>query len=152
MALRISKLVLAVAIAAAVLLVVAAIVVNRYRDSIALEVANAALSDSEVTVTDVSVSSIRADFVRFAEIVMLLPSGAVIRVEDITLPVKFRGFANSTLHVGRVAMVPGDKDAAPLQLATAAGPLSRCATVPQFGHEGRPRRASLTCSMLLQRA
>ncbi|MCK5325440.1 MAG: YdbH domain-containing protein [Woeseiaceae bacterium] len=117
MAKRTPKIVVAVAIVVAVLLLIAAIVINRYRDSIALEVANAALSDNEMTVTDVSVSSIRADFVRFAEIVLQLPSGTVIRVEDISLPVRFLGFAGSTLHIDRVIVIPGDKDTGPLHLA-----------------------------------
>jgi len=117
MAKRTPKKLIAVAIVVAVLLVITAIVVNRYRDSIALEVANAALSDNDVTVTDVSVTSIRTDFVRFAEIVLQLPSGTVIRVEDISLPVRFRGFAGSTLHIDRVIVIPGDKDTGPQHLA-----------------------------------
>ena len=58
-------------------MLIAVVIVNRHRDAIALRVANAALAESDVTVTDVSVDSIRADLVRFSEIVLELGGGSV---------------------------------------------------------------------------
>jgi hypothetical protein len=101
----------------AVALVFAVVLANRYRDSIALEVANRFLADSDVTVTDVSVESIRADEVRFEALVLELASGALVRVEGITLPVNYRGFANTLLHVESVLVAPGEGPSEPLRLA-----------------------------------
>jgi hypothetical protein len=98
-------------------LVVAVVLANRYRDSIALEVANRVLADSKITVTGVSVASIRADNVRFEALILELASGTEIRVEGITLPVNFRGFANTILRVESVIVTLGDGDAEPLQIA-----------------------------------
>jgi hypothetical protein len=107
------------AVALILLLVIAVIVVNRYRDTIALEVANAALGDTAVTVTDVSVRSIRADFVHFDEIILELESGTTVLIEGVSLPVKLRSFAGSTLHIDRVTVLPDDTDTSQPQLGAA---------------------------------
>jgi hypothetical protein len=96
---------------------IAVFVVNRYRDAIALEVANRALGDSDIIVTNVTVESIRADYVRFDEIVLELASGTVVRVEGVSLPVNFLGLAGSTLQIERVTAVTGDNDSKPPRLA-----------------------------------
>ena len=100
-------------------LVVAVVLANRYRDSIALEVANRVLADSDITVTDVAVASIRADKVRFRALILQLAGGTELRVEGITLPVQFRGFANSLLHVESVVATAGDASSEPPRLAEA---------------------------------
>ena len=60
-------------VAVAIIAVSTAIVINVYRDSVALKVANSFLADSDAAVTDVSVESIGTDAVRFGEIVIGLP-------------------------------------------------------------------------------
>jgi hypothetical protein len=97
--------------------VVAVVLANRYRDAIAREVANRVLADSDVTVVDVSVASIRADNVRFEMLLIELANGTEVRVEGITLPVKFRGFASTTLGIESVIVRPGDGPSDPLRLA-----------------------------------
>ena len=98
-------------------LLIAVFVVNRYRDTIALEVANKALGDSDIIVTDVSVESIRADYVRFDKIVLELASGTVVQIEGVSLPVKFLGLAGSTLQIESVTAVTSDADSNPPRLA-----------------------------------
>jgi hypothetical protein len=107
----------ATVIALILALLITVFVVNRYRDAIALEVANRALGDNDMIVTDVSVESIRADYVRFDEIVLELASGTVVRIEGVSLPVKFLGFAGSTLQIERVTAVTSDADNSPPRLA-----------------------------------
>jgi hypothetical protein len=104
-----------------VAVVVAVVLANRYRDAIAREVANRVLANSDVTVVEVSVASIRADNVRFEALLLELASGTKVRVEGITLPVKFRGFASTTLSIESVAVTPGDEPADPLRLADSLG-------------------------------
>jgi hypothetical protein len=70
---------------------------------------------------EVSVSSIRADNVRFEALLLELAGGTKVRVEGITLPVRFRGFASTTLSIEYVAITPGDEPADPLRLADSLG-------------------------------
>ena len=109
----------AIAVALVLVVLIAAFVVNRYRDTIALEVANSALGDTDITVTDVSVRSIRADFVHFDEIVLELASGTTVLIEGVSLPVKLGSFDGSTLHIDRVIVLRSDTDTSPPQLASA---------------------------------
>ena len=109
----------AVAVALVLLMLIAVFVVNRYRDTIALEAANAALGDTDITVTDVSVRSIGADFVHFDEIVLELASSTTVLIEGVSLPVKLGSFDGSTLHIDRVSVLRNDSDTSPPQLASA---------------------------------
>ena len=108
-----------VIVAAALLVVIAAtaLLVNLYRDSIALGVARSALGDSNVTVKDVSVSSIGSSEVFFEAIVLELSGGGTLFIEGITLPVRFRGLRDSRLHVNSARFVPGTLDTGPVRLA-----------------------------------
>ncbi len=105
--------------AAALLLLIAAtaLVINLYRDAIALGVARAAVGDSGIEVTDVSVASIGSSEVLFDAIVLQLAGGGVLYVEGITLPVRFSGLRDGRLHVESVTYTPGPGDAAPVPLA-----------------------------------
>jgi hypothetical protein len=116
---RFQKITVAIVVILALVLLIVAIVANRYRDAIALEVANSALGDTDITVTDVSVRSIRADFVHFDEIVLELASGTTVLIEGVSLPVKLGNFDGSTLHIDRVAILYSDTDTSPPQLASA---------------------------------
>jgi hypothetical protein len=105
------------AIVLILVLLIAVFLVNRYRDTIALEVANKALGDSDMIVTGVSVESIRADYVRFDEIVLELASGTIVQIEGVSLPVKFLGLAGSTLQIERVTALTSNTDSNPPRLA-----------------------------------
>ena len=108
-----------IGVALIAILLIAVFVINRYRDTIALEAANAALGDTDVTVTDVSVRSIRADFVHFDEIVLQLADGATILIEGVSLPVKLGSFSGSTLHIDRVSVQRSDTNTSAPQLGSA---------------------------------
>ena len=84
----------------------AAVVINVYRDSVALKVANRFLADSGATVSDVSVDSIGTDAVSFGMILIELADGASLEVRGVTLPVRFRGFRDLQLHVESLALLP----------------------------------------------
>ncbi len=93
--------------------------IHLYRDAIALGVARSALGDSGVAVTEVSVGSISSTEVFFDTIVVELEGGATLFVEDITLPVRLRGLADSRLHIDTLRFVPADGDSGPIRLAAA---------------------------------
>jgi hypothetical protein len=112
-----TRLIVIVAVALLVLFAAAAFFINLYRDSIALEVARTALRDSGIQVSDVSVESISAEEVRFEAIVLELPDGGTILIDGITLPVRFLGFRNSTLHAESLRFLPGMADAGPTRFA-----------------------------------
>ena len=112
-----TKLVVIVAAALLTLIAATALLVNLYRDSIALGVARSALGDSGVTVTDVSVSAISASEVLFDAIVLETAGGGTLFIEGITLPVHIRGLRDSRLHIDSVRFVPGTLDTGPVRLA-----------------------------------
>ena len=135
MAGRLRKTVILSVIALAIVATGAAIVVHLYRDAIAMEVANRVLADSGVTVTDVTVDAIGTDVVGFERILLQLPSGSVIEISGVSLPVRFSGFRGLRLHIDSVILVPGDGDPGPPGIAEAirayleAGPRMRGAAV-----------------------
>jgi hypothetical protein len=114
-----TRLLVIVAAALLVLIAATALLVNLYRDSIALGVARSALGDSGVTVTDVSVSSLGSSEVLFDTIVLETAGGGTLFIEGITLPVSVRGLRDSRLTVDTVRFVPGTLDTGPVPLAAA---------------------------------
>ena len=112
-----TRLILIVAIALLLLISAAAVLINLYRDSIALEVARSALRGSDVSVTDVSVESISSTEVRFDAIVLELANGSIVSIEGITLPIRFRGLRGSTLHIHSLSIEPGAADTGPVRIA-----------------------------------
>jgi hypothetical protein len=112
-----ARLIVIVVIGLLVLVAAALYFINLYRDSIALEVARTALRDTDVQVSDVSVESISSSEVVFDAIVLELPDGGTVFVEGITLPVRFRGLRDSTLHVRTVKFRPGETDTGPVRFA-----------------------------------
>ena len=112
-----TRLLLIVAVALLVLVAATALVLNLYRDSIALGVARTALGDSGIEVRDVSVSSISSSEVLFESIVLQLAGGGRLYVDGITLPVRFSGLRDGRLHVESVTYEPGSVDSGPVPLA-----------------------------------
>ena len=112
------RLFIIVAVAVLLLVSATAFLINLYRDAIALEVARSALRDSDIRVSDVSVESISSNEVRFDTIVLELADGGTILIDGITLPVRFRGFRDTTLHVESLRFLPGTAEVAgPIRLA-----------------------------------
>jgi len=107
------------AVAVLLLMGATALLVNVYRDSIALEVANRVLGGSGVVVTEVAVQSIATDEIRFDTIVVQLAGGSVLHIEGVALPVAVGGLRDSRLHVRRATLVNTAQGAEPLALAAA---------------------------------
>ena len=114
---RAARLLVIVAVALLLLIAATAFVINLYRDSIALGVARTAVGDSGIEVRDVSVRSISSSEVLFDAIVLRLAGGGILRVEGVTLPVRFRGLRDATLHIDSVRYVPAAEDSGPVPLA-----------------------------------
>ena len=117
MAGKLRKTVILTFIALAIVAIGAAVVLQLYRDSIAMELANRFLADSGVSVTDVTVESIGTDFVRFEQILLELSSGSIIEISGVSLPARFGGFRGLQLHIDSVVLLPGDHDADPPRIA-----------------------------------
>ena len=120
----------------AILVTTTAIVINVYRDSVAIGVANRFLADSDAAVTDVSVDSIGTDAVRFGAIQVGLAGGGVLEIKGVTLPVRFRGFHGLQLHVESLEFLPSPEiSESPPDLAAAlrafleAGPAMHGASI-----------------------
>jgi hypothetical protein len=111
------RVVVVVAIALLVLVSATVFLINLYRDSIALEVARSALRSSDIRVNDVRVESINSSEVRFDTIILELEDGGTVFIEGITLPVRFRGFRDSTLHIETVRVLAGTADVGPIRFA-----------------------------------
>ena len=111
------RVVVVVAIALLVLVSATVFLINLYRDSIALEVARSALRSSDIRVNDVRVESINSSEVRFDTIILELADGGTVFIEGITLPVRFRGFRDSTLHIETVRVLAGTADVGPIRFA-----------------------------------
>ena len=124
---------LIIAIAVLVAAIVAVTIANRYRDSIALGVANRVLSGSDLVVTDVSVNSISAESVDFEQILVQLGGGSMLDVRGVSLPVT--GFRRGRVHVDAVTLIPGETDPEAVELAVAlqnyaeAGPRTHGVTI-----------------------
>jgi hypothetical protein len=114
---RATRLFLIVAVALLLLIAATALVVNLYRDAIALGVARSAVGDSGIEVRDVSVGSISSSEVLFDRIVLQLAGGGRLYVEGVTLPVRFSGLRDGRLHVESVTYAPGRADSGPIPLA-----------------------------------
>ena len=114
---RATRLLVIVAAALLVLIAATALVVNLYRDSIALGVARSAVGDSGIEIRDVSVGSISSSEVLFDRIVLQLAGGGRLYVEGVTLPVRFSGLRDGRLHVESVTYAPGRADSGPIPLA-----------------------------------
>ena len=112
-----TRLLLIVAVALLLLIAATALVVNLYRDSIALGVARSALGDGGMEVRDVSVGTISSSEVLFESIVLQLAGGGTLHVDGITLPVRFSGLRDSRLHIESVTYEPGRTDSGPVPLA-----------------------------------
>ncbi len=104
--------------AVAILLLVAAVgfFINLYRDSIALEVARSALRGTYVRVVDVRVESIGSNAVRFDAIILELADGGTVFIEGVTLPVRFSGLRDNTLHIDSLRFERGKADAGPVRI------------------------------------
>ena len=92
----------------AVLLVFVAIVsiaVYLYRDSIARNVANAVLRDSDLAVAGLSIDSIGTDNIFFDELVLEQSNGTQIRVTGIALPINVRKARRDLLSVDGLEII-----------------------------------------------
>ena len=100
------------------LIVIAAIGVYLYRDSIARKVANAVLKNSDLAVTGLSINSIGADSVNFDELVLEWSSGSRIRITGIVLPTTIRKAQPSLLQIDAIELVRAGRSDQPVSIAT----------------------------------
>ncbi len=96
---------------------VAAVSIYLYRDSIARNVANAVLKNSDLAVTGLSINSIGTDNVHFDELVLEWSSGALIRITGIVLPTKVRKAQPSLLKIDEIELIPAGKSDQPMPIA-----------------------------------
>ena len=102
---------------ALVLITIAAISIYLYRDSIARNVANSVLKDSDLVVPGLSINSIGADIVNFDELVLEWSSGTQIRITGIVLPTKVRDTQSSLLKIDELELIPAGNSDQPVPIA-----------------------------------
>jgi hypothetical protein len=102
---------------ALVLIAIAALSIYFYRDSIARNVANSVLKDSDLVVTGLSINSIGADIVNFDELVLEWSSGTQIRITGIVLPTKVRNIQSSLLKIDELELIPAGNSDQPVPIA-----------------------------------
>ena len=95
------------------LVTIAAIGVYLYRDSIARDVANSVLKDSDLAVTGVSIDSIGTNDIVFNELVLEQRDRTRIRIAGITLPINTRSTRSSVLSVDSVEIISSSKSDQP---------------------------------------
>ena len=96
------------------LIAIAAAGIYLYRDSIARNVANSVLKDSDLSVTGLSINTISANNINFDELVLEWNSGSRIRITGIVLPTKIRDTQPRLLKISEVELIPaGESDQPP---------------------------------------
>ena len=95
------------------LIAIGSIGVYLYRDSIARDVANSVLKDSDLAVTGVSIASIGTNDIVFDELVLEQRDSTRIRIAGITLPVNTRSTRSSVLSVDSVEIISSSKSDQP---------------------------------------
>ena len=95
------------------LVTIAAIGVYLYRDSIARDVANTMLKDSDLAVTGVSIDSIGTEDIVFNELVLEQRDGTRIRIAGIALPINTRSTRSGVLNVDSLEIISSRKSDQP---------------------------------------
>ena len=101
---------------AAVLLAIVAIiatVVYLRRDSIARDIANSVLGETDVTVIDVSLDVLATDRVEFSKIVLELASGTRIDVRGVAFPLSFPSVRPEHVSIEKITVTPADAERPP---------------------------------------
>ena len=99
------------------LIIVAAIGVYLYRDSIARKVANSVLKNSELAVTGLSIKTIGADNVSFDELVLEWSGGSRIRITGIVLPTNIRKAQPGLLQIDEIELIRAGNSDQPVSIA-----------------------------------
>ena len=114
-----------------VLIAIAGVSIYLYRDSIARNVANSVLKNSDLSVTGLSISTIGANNINFEELVLEWSSGSRIRITGIVLPTKIRDTQPRLLKISEVELIPaGESDQPPPIAAILASILELPKNVP----------------------
>ena len=112
-------------------LAIAAIGVYLYRDSIARDIANAVLKDSDLIVTGLSIDSIGTEKIFFNELVLEQSDGTRIRVAGIALPVNTARARSGVLSVDSIEIISSRNSDQPAAIAAIlASILERPQNVP----------------------
>ena len=105
---------------AAVVLIVLAIiaaVIHSYRESITLDFANSALREQGITVTELSIETLGADYIRLSYVVLEQDDGTRYEVSGLSFPLSFPSMRPATISIENLALTPAPADGAPLPLA-----------------------------------
>ena len=114
-----------------ILTAIAGVSIYVYRDSIARNVANSVLKDSDLSVTGLSINTIGANNINFDELVLEWSSGSQIRITGIVLPTKIRNTQPRLLKIDEVELIPaGESDQPPPIAAILASILELPKNVP----------------------
>lgn len=105
------------AVVVLVVLAILAAVIHFRRESIVREFANSALSEQGMTITDLSIQALEADYVRLSHLVLEQDDGTRYLISGLSFPLSFPSIRAEEISIGQLVMTPADTKAAPLPLA-----------------------------------
>lgn len=105
--------------AAAVLLILAILtaVIHFYRESIAREFANSALGEYGITVTELSIQTLKTDYIQISHLVLEQDDGTRYQVDGLSFPISFPDTRAEKISIEKLIVTPADTAALPVPLA-----------------------------------
>lgn len=105
--------------AAAVLLILVILtaVIHFYRESIAREFANSALGEYGITVTELSIQTLKTDYIQISHLVLEQDDGTRYQVDGLSFPISFTDTRAEKISIEKLIVTPADTAALPAPLA-----------------------------------
>ncbi len=105
--------------AAVVLLILAilAAVIHFYRESIARELANSALGEYGIAVTELSIQTLGTDYVHLSRLVLEQDDGTRYQISGLSFPISFPSARAEKISIEQLIVTPADTAAVPVPLA-----------------------------------
>ncbi len=104
----------------AVILIVLGIIaasVHYHRESIIREFANSALREQQITATDLSIETLKPDFVELSHLVLEHDDGTRYEITGLSFPLSFPSVRAERISIEQLVITPSDTEAAPTPLA-----------------------------------
>jgi hypothetical protein len=95
-----------------IVLAIIAAVAHYKRESIARELANAALRGQGLVATDLSIDTLATDRIRLSRLVLLADDGTRYELNDVSFPLNFPSPEGNVISVGELVLTPPEKASA----------------------------------------
>ncbi len=99
------------------MLAILAAVIHFYRESIVREFTNSALSGKGITATELSIQTLKTDYVRLSRLVLEQDDGTRYQISGLSFPLSFPSVRAEKISIEQLVMTPADTEAGPAPLA-----------------------------------